>query len=218
MSTEEIISQVLIVKDYFHLWDSSEERLSNIVFMGMGEPLFNHENVMRVIENLMDDKFEGISRRKITLSTSGVSPILMELAPSLKCRLAISLHAPNDEIRSRIMPLNDTYNIESIINACKEYTKYHEYLRVTLEYLLLDSVNDSDDCAHQLLEMAKCINAKVNILQFNSWDGCSFKPSPQKTVRRFSEILEDGGIEAPIRTRRGEDIMAACGQLVGRIT
>ena len=211
LSAEEIISQFLIVKDHLNLWDSESERLSNIVFMGMGEPLFNHENVLKVIKNLMSDEKEGLSRRKITLSTSGISPILEKIAENLPCRLAISLHAPNDTIRSQIMPINNIYNIESILRACQVYSKHHEYLKITFEYLLLKDINDSKDCALELINLLKNINAKVNLLQFNSWDGCNFKPSDR--AEKFSSILQRAGIEAPIRTRRGEDIMAACGQL-----
>ncbi|MDR0744719.1 MAG: 23S rRNA (adenine(2503)-C(2))-methyltransferase RlmN [Holosporales bacterium] len=212
LSVEEIISQFLIVKDYLKLWDS-EDRLSNIVFMGMGEPLFNYENVLKSIENLMSDEDEGLSRRKITLSTSGISSVLLKIAKDIPCRLAISLHAPNDGIRSPIMPINNIYNVASIIDACEEYTKYHEYLKITIEYLLLKGINDSKDCAKELVKLIRKLNAKVNLLQFNSWNGCQFEPSDQKSVNEFSEILKNAGIETTFRARRGEDIMAACGQL-----
>ena len=213
LSVEEITSQFLIVKDYLKLWESEDERLSNIVFMGMGEPLFNHVNVLNAIENIISDETEGLSRRKITISTSGISNILKMIAPDITCKLAISLHAPNDKIRSKIMPINDKFNIESVIDACREYSKHHEYLKITFEYLLLKDINDTKECAYELLELLNGLNAKVNLLQFNSWDGCSFKPSPKNNVIEFARILERGGIDAPIRRRRGEDIMAACGQL-----
>ena len=212
LSTEEIETQFLVVKDYLNLW-TSNDRLSNIVFMGMGEPLFNQASVLKSIDNLMMDEEEGLSRRKITISTSGIANVLNAIAKDIKCRLAISLHAPNDEIRSKIMPINDVYNIKSILEACKKYSSYHEYLKITFEYLLLDGINDSENCAYELLNLLKPINAKVNLLQFNSWNGCSFLPSPKDRVLEFARILEKGGLEAPIRTRRGEDIMAACGQL-----
>lgn len=211
LSTEEILAQFLIVKDYLNLWDPEAERLSNIVFMGMGEPLFNHDNVLKVIQNLMSDEKEGLSRRKITLSTSGISPVIKKIAKDLPCRLAISLHAPNNEIRNEIMPINRIYNIGSILEACQEYSRYHEYLKITFEYLLLKDINDTRECALELIKLLKDTNAKVNLLQFNSWNGCSFKPS--NNAEEFSKILKKAGIEAPIRTRRGEDIMAACGQL-----
>ncbi|MBQ2177330.1 MAG: 23S rRNA (adenine(2503)-C(2))-methyltransferase RlmN [Alphaproteobacteria bacterium] len=211
LTTEEIISQFLAVKDYLHLWDTATERLSNIVYMGMGEPLFNYENVLKSMQNLMCDENEGISRRRITLSTSGIAPVIERLAKDLPCRLAISLHAPNDNIRSKIMPINNVYNIESILNACRTYSYYHKYLKITFEYLLLKDINDTDDCAHELIALLKNINAKVNLIQFNPWKGCSFTPS--KKAQRFSAILQKAGLEAPIRARRGIDIMAACGQL-----
>ncbi|MDR3224005.1 MAG: 23S rRNA (adenine(2503)-C(2))-methyltransferase RlmN [Holosporales bacterium] len=215
LSTEEIISQLLVIKDYLNLWNT-EDRLSNVVFMGMGEPLFNHENILKAVYNLILDEKDGISRRKITVSTSGISPILKEIAKDLPCRLAISLHAPNDILRNRIMPINKIYNIASILDACLVYSSYHEYLKITFEYLLLGGINDSKECAHELLILLKGINAKVNLLQFNSWDGCDFVPSTKRNVIQFAKILKDGGIEAPIRNRRGEDIMAACGQLASR--
>ena len=211
LTTEEIVSQFLVVKDFLNLWKTDSKRLSNVVFMGMGEPLFNWDNVSAGIENLMLDEKEGLSRRKITISTSGITPVLQKIVQNLPCRLAISLHAPNDFIRSKIMPINSLYNISSIIKVCKEYCKYHEYLKITFEYLLLKDVNDSDDCAFELVHILRDINSKVNLLQFNSWDGCKFLPSER--VLKFSKILEQNGIEAPIRERRGEDIMAACGQL-----
>ncbi len=215
LRTEEIVAQFLAVKDYLGLWNS-DERLSNIVYMGMGEPLFNHENVLKSIDNLMGDKIDGVSRRRITLSTSGITPILNKISKDLNCRLAISLHAPNDMVRSRIMPINNMYKIADIISACKEYSRHHEYLKITFEYLLLKDINDSVSHAHELIDLLKGINAKINLIQFNSWDGCNFKPSEKPSVLKFARVLEKAGLEAPIRSRRGEDIMAACGQLSGK--
>ncbi|MBR1479540.1 MAG: 23S rRNA (adenine(2503)-C(2))-methyltransferase RlmN [Alphaproteobacteria bacterium] len=211
LSAEEIISQFLAVKGYLHLWTPGADRLSNVVFMGMGEPLFNYDNVSRAIQNLMWDEREGLSRRRITLSTSGIAPVLERVARDLPCRLAVSLHAPNDELRTRIMPINQTYDISSIMKACKLYSEHHKFLKITFEYLLLRDINDTDICARELVALLSGVNAKVNLLQFNSWNGCTFKPS-QRTIR-FAKILQNAGLEAPIRTRRGEDIMAACGQL-----
>lgn len=211
LTTEEIITQFLAVKDHLNLWNDADEKLSNIVFMGMGEPLFNYKNVLSAINNIISDEQEGLSRRKITLSTSGISPILMKIVKELPCRLAISLHAPNDEIRNNIMPINQKYNIASILEACREYTKYHPYLKITFEYLLLKGVNDSKECAIELAKLLKDLNAKVNLIQFNSWNGCDFKAS--ENAKMFAEVLKNKGLEAPIRKRRGEDIMAACGQL-----
>ncbi|MBQ8650914.1 MAG: 23S rRNA (adenine(2503)-C(2))-methyltransferase RlmN [Alphaproteobacteria bacterium] len=212
LTAEEIIGQFLIVKDYLNLW-KSDTRLSNVVFMGMGEPLFNFENVQKSIYNLMRDEEHGISRRRITVSTSGITPKLKEIIKDLPCRLAISLHAPNDLIRSQIMPINNKFKLSELIDVCKEYSQYQKYLKITFEYLLLDGVNDSETNAYELINLLTGINAKVNLLQFNSWAGCRFKASQKNNVLRFAKILESNGIEAPIRARRGEDIMAACGQL-----
>lgn len=211
LTMEEIITQFLAVKDQLNLWNNIDDRLSNIVFMGMGEPLFNYQNVLDSIENIISDENDGLSRRKITVSTSGIVPILKKIAKDLPCRLAISLHAPNDEIRDKIMPINKKYNISSILEACKDYTKYHPYLKITFEYLLLKDINDSKKSALELVKLLKGINAKVNLIQFNSWEGCNFQPSER--VKEFAKILKSSGLEAPIRSRRGEDIMAACGQL-----
>ena len=213
LSSEEITTQLLIVKDYLNLW-TSDDRISNIVFMGMGEPLYNYSAVNTAMENIISDSTEhGISRRKITLSTSGISNVLLKIAKDLTCRLAISLHAPNDDIRSSIMPINNIHNIESVLNACSEYYFHHSYLKITFEYLLLNGVNDSKNCAYELLELLAPLNAKVNLIQFNQWDGCDFTPSSKSKTEQFAQILEAEGLEAPIRKRRGEDIMAACGQL-----
>lgn len=213
LSTEEIVGQYFIVKDYLGLWGDSDERLSNIVYMGMGEPLYNINNVLKSIDSIIYDEKEGLSRRKITVSTSGIVPVMKDIIKDLKCRLAISLHAPNNKIRSEIMPINDIYDIDSLIDVCREYCEYHPSMRITFEYLLLKDINDSKECAYELVDLIRGLNAKVNIIQFNSWEGSTFIPSPKKRVLDFVKILEDSGIEAPIRERRGEDIMAACGQL-----
>lgn len=219
LSTDEIISQYMIVRDYLGFWNSpNHDRLSNIVFMGMGEPLYNTSNVLKTIDTIIDEDYDGISRRKITLSTSGIAPVLSDIGPTLKCRLAISLHAPNDEIRNQIMPINNIYNVETLMKACQIYYKHHPFLKITFEYLLLDGINDTPNCAKQLVSLIKNLNSKVNLIQFNSWIGCSFKPSLAKNVKLFSQILEKSGIEAPIRERRGNDIMAACGQLQSHTT
>ncbi|MDR1458290.1 MAG: 23S rRNA (adenine(2503)-C(2))-methyltransferase RlmN [Puniceicoccales bacterium] len=217
LSTEEIIGQFMIVKDYVGLWNrlpsNDEDRLSNIVFMGMGEPLYNIQNVLEAIEILMEDKEQGVSRRKITISTAGVVPILDTIVKSLNTKLAISLHAPNDEIRNEIMPINRLYNIDSLIKICKKYCQHHSSLRITFEYLMLKNVNDSKKCALELATLLHGINAKVNVIRFNSWPGCEFSESNKKTILNFMDILARNGIDTTIRSRRGRDIMAACGQL-----
>ncbi len=217
LTTEEIIGQYITIKDYFNFWDAYNGRISNIVFMGMGEPLYNIDNVLRAIDVIIDQNFDGISRRKITLSTSGIVPVLIKIAPDLKCKLAISLHAPNNHIRSKIMPINNLYDIKRLIEACQIYYSHHPFLTITFEYLLLKDINDTPDCARELVTLIKDLNAKVNLIQFNSWEGCFFQPSSKIAVRKFAKILNDAGIEAPIRERRGNDIMAACGQLQSAI-
>ncbi|MDR1365222.1 MAG: 23S rRNA (adenine(2503)-C(2))-methyltransferase RlmN [Holosporales bacterium] len=212
LSAEEIISQFLIVKDYTNMW-GCDDRLSNIVFMGMGEPLLNHQNVLRAIYNVMLDTEAGLSRRKITVSTCGISPIIRKISKELPCRLAVSLHAPNDEIRSSIMPINNTYNIASILDACKEYYSHHKFLKITFEYLLINGINDSKSCAIELRDLLKPLNAKVNLLRFNEWSGCEFKTSTGMKIQTFANVLKECDVEVSIRTRRGADIMAACGQL-----
>ncbi|MDR1333088.1 MAG: 23S rRNA (adenine(2503)-C(2))-methyltransferase RlmN [Holosporales bacterium] len=187
--------------------------LTNVVFMGMGEPLLNYPNVLRAMRNMMLDEKVGLSRRKITVSTAGISPVIKQIAKDLPCRLAVSLHAPTDEIRSSIMPINNTYSIESILAACSEYHSHHKFLKITFEYLLLDGINDSKECAMSLLKLLKPLHSKVNILRFNSWDGCGFRASPSTKVQSFTRILSTGGLEVSIRSKRGADIMAACGQL-----
>jgi 23S rRNA (adenine2503-C2)-methyltransferase len=213
LTAEEIISQILVIKDHLTLWNNDDKRLTNVVFMGMGEPLFNISNVFMAVENLTSDEIEGLSKRKITISTSGISDVLEKIAKDIDCKLAISLHAPNDEIRSKIMPINNKYNIKSIIKGCKEYSKHHKYLKITFEYLLLKNINDSQECAHQLSDLLKNIRSKVNLLQFNQWYGCSFEPSSLETFQEFAKVLENNGIDVTVRIPRGVDIMAACGQL-----
>lgn len=213
LSIQEIIGQFLIVKDHLKLWEENSARLSNVVFMGMGEPLLNIENVLQSVEMLLYDEEEGLSRRKITISTSGVVPVLNKISKDLKTRLAISLHAPNNEIRNKIMPINNVYNIESLMDACKTYCNYHPSLKITFEYLMLRDLNDSEEQAYELAKLLRNINSKVNIIRFNEWPNCTFKSSDKKTIEKFIKILLDHNIETMIRSRRGRDIMAACGQL-----
>lgn len=212
LETEEIIAQYLTVKNYLDAKQDGK-RITNIVFMGMGEPLYNIENVLKSIDLLIADEQSGISRRKITVSTSGITPILKKISKGLKTKLAISLHAPNDEIRSKIMPVNDLYPLDGLISTCAEYCEFHPSIKITFEYLLLKDINDSAENAKELVNLIKGMNSKVNIIQFNEWPGSEFKRSPSKRVKDFARILERNGIEAPIRASKGFDIMAACGQL-----
>ena len=210
LTVDEIIGQ------YIAMHHITGKEISNIVFMGMGEPLFNVENVLKSIEIFINPDMFGLSKRKITLSTSGITPVLEKIVATLPVKLAISLHAPNDEIRDKIMPINKKYNLKNLLHVCELYNKYNAFLRITFEYLLLKDVNDSDNCAIELAKICGKINAKVNIIRFNSWPGSCFTESSAKTVIKFAKILSKYGIDAPIRGRHGIDIMAACGQLQAR--
>ena len=207
LTTNEIVAQYVAMKKI------TNSAISNIVFMGMGEPLFNIDNVLQAINIFTDEDLFGISRRKITLSTSGIVPVLEKIVDKLNVKLAISLHAPNDQIREKIMPINKLYNLEKLFDVCQKYNKYHSFLRITFEYIMLNNVNDTDECAIELAKICKKLNAKVNIIRFNTWQGACFTESPISRVKHFATILKQNGIDAPIRSKHGIDIMAACGQL-----
>ncbi|MFR8204988.1 MAG: 23S rRNA (adenine(2503)-C(2))-methyltransferase RlmN [Alphaproteobacteria bacterium] len=215
----EIVSQFMVARDAYGEWPSptNETRfLSNIVVMGMGEPLHNPENTIKALKILSDGDGIAISKRKITLSTSGIAPKIPLVATELGVRLAISLHAPNNEKRSQIMPINDRYPIEEVLKGCQEYQKAMSPGRyITFEYLMLKDFNDSLDDARELIALMKKnkIGAKFNLIPFNPWPGCQYEPSSNNKVHAFSRELEAAGYEAPIRAARGQDILAACGQL-----
>ncbi len=219
LTAGEIVSQFLVARDAYNEWPTPVDEtryLSNIVVMGMGEPLHNVENVVKALKILSDGEGVAISRRKITLSTSGIAPHIVPVIREVGCKLAISLHAPDNEIRSRIMPINKRYPIEEIMNACQEYQKETSSGHyITFEYLLLEGINDSLVHADKLIALMKKykISAKFNLIPFNPWPGCDYKPSSRNRAFAFAKRLEDGGYHAPIRVARGQDILAACGQL-----
>ena len=219
LTAGEIVSQFMVARDAYGEWPSptNETRfLSNIVVMGMGEPLHNPENTIKALKILSDGDGIAISKRKITLSTSGIAPKIPLVATELGVRLAISLHAPNNEKRSQIMPINDRYPIEEVLKGCQEYQKAMSPGRyITFEYLMLKDFNDSLDDARELIALMKKnkIGAKFNLIPFNPWPGCQYEPSSNNKVHAFSRELEAAGYEAPIRVARGQDILAACGQL-----
>ena len=219
LTAGEIVSQFMVARDAYGEWPSptNETRfLSNIVVMGMGEPLHNPDNVFKALKILSDGDGIAISKRKITLSTSGIAPKIGLVASELGCKLAISLHAPNNEKRSQIMPINDRYSIEEVLKGCQEYQRQMSPGRyITFEYLMLKDFNDSPEDAKALIALMKKhkLGAKFNLIPFNPWPGCDYQPSSNSKVRAFSEILEAAGYEAPIRVARGQDILAACGQL-----
>ncbi len=213
----EIVGQVMLARDSLGEWPSQPEgrMLSNIVMMGMGEPLYNFENVRDALKIVMDGDGLGLSRRRITLSTSGVVPMMARAGAEIGVNLAVSLHAVTKEIRDEIVPLNRKYGIEELLQACADYPGANNARRITFEYVMLDGKNDSDEDARELVRLIRKykLPAKVNLIPFNPWPGAEYECSPDERVQRFSDIVFEAGISAPIRRPRGRDIMAACGQL-----
>jgi 23S rRNA (adenine2503-C2)-methyltransferase len=190
------------------------DELSNIVMMGMGEPLLNYESVKTALLILLDEDGCNLSKRKITLSTSGIVPYIQACGEELGVNLAISLHAVRDELRDELVPINKKWNIATLLDACREYYgAAQSFRRVTFEYVMLKDVNDSDEDAKTLIKLLKGINSKINIIPFNPWPGTIYECSDKGRINQFAAILNNGGLEAPVRTPRGRDILAACGQL-----
>jgi len=219
LTAGEIVGQVMVARDDLDEWPipgapKDETRLlSNIVLMGMGEPLYNFENVRDAMKICMDEEGIQLSRRRITLSTSGVVPEIERTANEIGCQLAVSFHATRDEVRDRLVPINKRWNIEALLAALKAYPKGRNSERITFEYVMLDGVNDTDADAHRLVELLDGIPAKVNLIPFNEWPGAPYKRSSNNRIRAFAHIIYQAGYASPIRTPRGEDILAACGQL-----
>jgi len=215
LEASEILMQVMLARDALKEWPSTKETrlLSNIVMMGMGEPLYNYENVAKALNIVMDGEGIAISKRRITLSTSGVVPMIERCGEELGVNLAVSLHAVTDELRDQIVPINRKYPIRELLKACKEYPAASNSRRITFEYVMLKGVNDSPADAKQLVRLLRGIPAKINLIPFNAWPGAPFECSDRDTIRKFGEIVNDAGYASPIRTPRGRDIMAACGQL-----
>jgi 23S rRNA (adenine2503-C2)-methyltransferase len=195
----------------------SPRPVSNVVMMGMGEPLNNFEPVVDAMKIMLDDMAYGLSRRRVTLSTSGVVPNIRKLKDALPVALAVSLHAPNDEIRSRIMPVNDAYPISKLLEACREYLEVSPRDFITFEYVMLEGVNDAPDHAKELAKLLKSVPSKVNLIPFNPFPDSGFTRSAADRVRRFQQVLLDAGYIATVRKTRGDDIDAACGQLAGQV-
>ena len=181
--------------------------------MGMGEPLYNFENVRDAMKIAMDPEGIQLSRRRITLSTSGVVPEIARTAEEIGCLLAISFHATTDEVRDKLVPINKRWNIEVLLQALRDYPKVSNSERITFEYVMLHGVNDSDEDAHRLVKLIEGIPAKINLIPFNEWPGAPYTRSSNNRIRAFAEIIHNAGYASPIRKPRGEDIMAACGQL-----
>ena len=215
----EIVGQIMLARDHLGEWPTAERptiyerELSNIVMMGMGEPLYNFENVAKALKIAMDDAGIAISRRRITLSTAGVVPLIERCGEELGVNLAVSLHASRDELRDQIVPINRKYPIAELLQACRNYPGLKNSRRITFEYVMLRDVNDSDADARELVRIIAGIPAKVNLIPFNPWPGAPYDRSTDERIEAFAEIVRNAGYPSPVRTPRGEDIMAACGQL-----
>ena len=215
LTADEVIGQVLNARDGLGEWaKSSEDQLfTNIVMMGMGEPLYNYDKVAKALKIIMDGDGIAISKRRITLSTSGVVPMIEQCGRELGVNLAISLHAVRDELRNELVPLNKKYPIAQLLEACRNYPGTSNARRITFEYVMLKGVNDSDADARELVRLLDGIHAKVNLIPFNPWPGTAYECSSNNRIAAFSRIVNDAGYSSPVRTPRGRDIFAACGQL-----
>ena len=215
LTAAEIVAQVQVARDDLGEWPSPKEdrRLSNIVFMGMGEPLYNLDHVANAIDIISDGEGIAISRRRITVSTSGVVPMIPELGERTQTMLAISLHATNDPLRDQLVPLNRKYPLNQLMAAIRAYPGLGNARRVTFEYVMLKGVNDSPEEARALVKLIQGIPGKINLIPFNPWPGTDYQCSDWKTIEAFAAILNRAGYASPIRTPRGRDILAACGQL-----
>jgi 23S rRNA (adenine2503-C2)-methyltransferase len=215
LTSAEIVDQVMIARDALGEWPSPQydRQITNIVLMGMGEPLYNYDNVAAALKIIMDPEGLSISRRKITLSTSGVAPMIRRCGRELGVNLAVSLHAVRDGIRDRLVPLNRKYPIAELLDACRNYPGASNARRITFEYVMLKGINDSLSDAHELVRLLAGIPAKVNLIPFNPWPGAPYECSSEAVIKSFSDIVFAAGFSAPVRTPRGRDILAACGQL-----
>jgi len=217
LGAHEILQQIMHARDVLGEWPSSSAKdggrdFTNIVMMGMGEPLYNYTNVAKALKICMDGEGLSISKRKITLSTSGVVPLITQCGEELNVNLAISLHATNDALRSDIMPINKKYPLAELMQACRDYP-LDARRRITFEYVMLKGINDTDADAHNLVTLIGDIPAKINLIPFNDWPGSAFECSDMDRIEAFAKILRDKGLDSPVRKTRGDDILAACGQL-----
>ncbi len=221
LTPAEIVGQVMLARDDLDEWpvkgasnaDPAARLVSNIVLMGMGEPLYNFENVRDAMNIVMDGEGIALGRRRITLSTSGVVPEIARTAQEIGCLLAVSFHATTDEVRDVLVPINKKWNIATLLDALRDYPGLSNSERITFEYVMLDGVNDSKEDAYRLIELLRGIPAKVNLIPFNEWPGAPYKRSSGNRIHAFADIINAAGYASPIRKPRGEDIMAACGQL-----
>ena len=213
LTAQEIVAQVVVAKDYLKEWNPEPRQITNIVMMGMGEPLYNFENVRDGIITMADDAGLSISKRRITLSTSGIVPMIKSAGEEIGSMLAISLHATQNDLRNEIVPINKKYPIEELLDACKNYPSLSNSKRITFEYVMLKGINDSLSEARDLVKLISGIPAKINLIPFNPWPGSSYECSDWDQIEKFGDIVNRGGYASPIRIPRGSDISAACGQL-----
>jgi 23S rRNA (adenine2503-C2)-methyltransferase len=216
LTSAEIVGQILVARDDLAEWGREPETkraITNIVLMGMGEPLYNTDNVRDAMLIAMDGDGIAISRRRITLSTSGIVPEIERVGREINCLLAISFHATTDAVRDALVPINRKYNIAELIDACRAYPRLSNSERITFEYVMLKGVNDSDADARRLVKLIAGIPAKINLIPFNPWPGAPYERSDPERIAAFADIVHRAGYASPVRTPRGEDIMAACGQL-----
>jgi len=219
LTADEIVGQVMLARDDLGEWPvpgapKVETRLiSNVVLMGMGEPLYNFDNVRDAMKVVMDNEGIALGRRRITLSTSGVVPEIARTALEIGCLLAVSFHATTDAVRDQLVPINKKWNIATLLDALRDYPGLSNSERITFEYVMLEGVNDTKEDAYRLIELIRGIPAKINLIPFNEWPGAPYKRSSGNRIHTFADIIHNAGYASPIRTPRGEDIMAACGQL-----
>jgi len=218
LSAAEIISQVWLASFLLEEEKKPGRKITNVVLMGMGEPLLNFDNVVSAVSIMMDDFAYGLSKRRVTVSTAGVVPAIDRLGDTLDMRLAVSLHASNDQLRNELVPLNNKYPLKELMAACRRFIdKQNTRSRITFEYVLLDGVNDKPEHARELIKLLKGIPTLMNLIPFNPFEGSGYKTSSKQAVSKFSEILHNAGMTTVVRKTRGEDIDAACGQLAGKI-
>ena len=211
LSFAEIVNQVIIAKEQINDWEE-QKKISNIVLMGMGEPFYNYDNVKMAVEILKDKEGLNYGPKKITVSTAGIANKIPEAANEIGTYLALSLHAPTDDIREMIMPINKKFKIKDLIEQCKYYSSVVKE-KITLEYVMLRGINDSVENAKQLIKLMAQFPCKVNLIEFNPWPGVQYLPTERKEMERFGKIIQDAGYVATIRRSRGQDILGACGQL-----
>ena len=211
LSFAEIVNQVIIAKEQINDWNE-QKKITNIVLMGMGEPFYNYDNVKTAVEILKDKEGLNYGSKKITISTAGIANKIPEAANEIGTYLALSLHAPTDDIREMIMPINKKFKIKDLIVQCKYYSSVVKE-KITLEYVMLRDINDSIECAKQLVKIMAQFPCKVNLIEFNTWPGVQYLPTERNEMEKFGKIIQDAGYVATIRRSRGQDILGACGQL-----